>query len=101
MASVGDEIGQEIIDTCHSEQRALQGDPTSSVRYGLCLGYLKGIADALNGSTFCLPALDTAVMSQLLRKVYLEHAAQSTHDILQRSARYSVLPAFARAFPCH
>lgn len=97
---IGDEIGIEIVDTCNSEQRALQGDPTSSVRYGLCLGYLKGVADALNGTSFCLPKLDTATMSQMLRKAYLEHAATIDKAVLQHSARYSVLPAFNKAFPC-
>ena len=100
MDMIGEEIGVEIVDTCNSEQRALQGDPASSVRYGLCLGYLKGVADALNGTTFCLPSLDTATMSQMLRRIYLAHAEKIDATILHRSARYSVLPAFSRAFPC-
>ena len=29
------EIGLEILDTCLSEHKAMQGDPVSSVRYGL------------------------------------------------------------------
>lgn len=97
---IGDEIGQEIVATCNSQQSALQGDPTSSVRYGLCLGYLKGVADALNGTTFCLPKLDTATMSQMLRKSFLSHAANLDKPTLQRSARFSVVPAFNHSFPC-
>ena len=95
-----DEIGLEIVDTCRSEQKAMAGDATASVRYGLCLGYLKGVADSLDGHTFCLPEQpDTARMTQLLRQVYLTYVGRYPAR-LEASARYTVIPAFAQAFPC-
>jgi hypothetical protein len=63
-----EEIGLEILDTCLSEQKAMQGDPVSSVRYGLCLGYLKGVADSLNGHGVCLPGyMNTVQLTQALK----------------------------------
>lgn len=95
-----EETGMEILDTCMGERRAMMGDPVSSVRYGLCLGYLKGVADSLDGTTFCLPQnLDTARLTQRLKSVYLTHVAEQK-DKLKLAASHTVLPAFEQAFPC-
>ena len=96
----GEETGSEILDTCLSERRALRGDPTASVRYGLCLGYLKGVADSLDGMVFCLPDdPDTARTTQRLKRVFLTYAARH-REKLDGPAGHTVLPAFEQAFPC-
>lgn len=99
-ASAEEEIGMEILDTCMGERRAMRGDPVSSVRYGLCLGYLKGVADTLNGTTFCLPHnLDTTPLTQRLKSAFLTYAADHG-EALRLVASETVLPAFEQAFPC-
>ena len=96
-----EEIGLEILDTCLSEQKAMQGDPVSSVRYGLCLGYLKGVADSLNGRYFCLPEnANKAKLTQLLKFEFLNYA-KGHQDDLKLPAKFTVIPAFKLAFPCH
>jgi len=78
----------------------LAGNPVKSVRYGLCLGYLKGIADALNGIHFCLPETgETAVITQHLKQVYIDYAIQHKMQ-LKNPAIQIVLPAFQQTFPC-
>jgi len=95
-----EEIGLEILDTCLSERKAMMGDPVSSVRYGLCLGYLKGVADSLNGRSFCLPKdADTAQLTQALKFVFLDYA-KGHQDRLKMPAKFTVIPALQRAFPC-
>lgn len=96
-----EEIGLEILDTCLSESRAMMGDPVSSVRYGLCLGYLKGVADSLNGRYFCLPEeTDKAKLTQLLKLIFLDYA-KGHQDNLKLPAKFTVVPAFKLAFPCN
>lgn len=95
----GEEQGSEILDTCRSEPLALAGDPVGSVRYGLCLGYLKGIADMRDGDGFCLPGMGSARLTQALKHAYLEYAERHP-ETLSSAARNSVLPAFREAFPC-
>ncbi len=95
-----EEVGTEILNTCLSERRALAGDPTASVRYGLCLGYLKGIADTLNGTHFCLPETnETVIITQRLKQTYIEYAL-AHRDALKAPASQTVIPAFRKAFPC-
>lgn len=94
-----EEIGLELLDTCRSEQQALRGVPTRSVRYGLCLGYLKGVADSLNGRGFCIPDQETGTLTQALKRAFLRYASENPEK-LALPARYTVLPAFQRAFPC-
>ena len=68
-----EEIGLEILDTCLSERKAIMGDSFSIVRYGLCLVYLKGVADSLNGLSLCLPKdADTAQLTQALKFAFLD-----------------------------
>ena len=74
MVQATEEIGLEILDTCLSEQKAMQGDPVSSLRYGLCPGYLKGVADRLNGHGVCLPEyINTVQLTQALKLVFLDY----------------------------
>ena len=96
-----EEIGLEILDTCLSEHRAMLGDPVSSVRYGLCLGYLKGVADSLNGHVVCLPEdMGTAELTQALKYAYPDYA--KTHqEELNTAAKKTVVPALQQAFPCN
>jgi hypothetical protein len=95
-----EEIGLEILDTCLSERKAMMGDPVSSVRYGLCLGYLKGVADSLNGRSLCLPEdADTAQLTQVLKRVFLDYA-KDHQEQLKMPAKFTVIPALQRAFPC-
>ena len=96
-----EEVGAEILNTCLSEQRALAGDPIAGVRYGLCLGYLKGIADTLNGTEFCLPETgETAIITQRLKQVYVTYALEHK-DALSKPANQTVVPALKTAFPCN
>ena len=96
-----EEVGTEILSTCLSERRARAGDPTASVRYGLCLGYLKGIADTLNGTHFCLPETnETVVITQRLKQIYIEYALNH-RDTLKLPARQTIIPAFRNEFPCN
>ena len=96
-----EEVGTEILSTCLSERRAMAGDPTASVRYGLCLGYLKGIADALNGTHFCLPEThETAIITQRLKRTYIEYALDH-RDTLKTPAHQTIIPAFRYEFPCY
>ncbi|MFK5985397.1 MAG: Rap1a/Tai family immunity protein [Pseudomonadota bacterium] len=96
-----EETGAEILNTCLSEPRALAGDAVQSVRYGLCLGYLKGIADVLNGKFFCLPQTgETVLITQRLKQVYIGYAL-SHREQLNQPARHTFLAAFQAAFPCH
>jgi len=84
-----------------SERQAMAGDSTASVRYGLCLGYLKGIADTLNGTEFCLPETgETAMITQRLKQVYITYALDHK-DALSKPAKQTVVPAFKTAFPCN
>lgn len=100
-ACAAEETGLEILDTCLSESRAMMGDPVSSVRYGLCLGYLKGVADSLNDRLFCLPEdADKAKLTQLLKLVFLDYA-KGHQDNLKLPAKFTVIPAFKKAFPCN
>lgn len=95
-----EEIGAEILDTCLSERQALSGDATAGIRYGLCLGYLKGIADTLNGSEFCLPETgETALITQRLKQVYINYAF-ARQGALNLPATRIVVPALREAFPC-
>ena len=95
-----EEIGLEILDTCLSEQKAMQGDPVSSVRYGLCLGYLKGVADSLNGHGVCLPEyMNTVQLTQALKLVFLDYV-KGHQEQLKLPAKLSVVAAFQQAFPC-
>ena len=95
-----EEIGLEILDTCLSEHKAMQGDPISSVRYGLCLGYLKGVADSLNGRTVCLPAnMDTVQLTQELKFIFLDYV-KGHQEQLNLPAKHTVVPAIQQAFPC-
>ena len=95
-----EEIGLEILDTCLSERKAMMGNPVSSVRYGLCLGYLKGVADSLNGRSHCLPKdADTAQLTQELKLVFLNYA-KGHQERLKMPAKFTVIPALQRAFPC-
>lgn len=95
-----EETGLEILDTCLSEKMALQGDATSSVRYGLCLGYLKGVADTLNGRVFCIPETgETSILTQRLKQSYIDYARRHKRT-LDRPALETVVPAFQQAFPC-
>jgi hypothetical protein len=77
-----EEIGLEILDTCLSERKAMMGDSVSSVRYGLCLGYLKGVADSL-----------------ALKFAFLDYA-KGHQEQLKMPAKFTVIPALQRAFPC-
>ncbi len=100
-ACATEETGLEILDTCLSERKAMLGDPVSSVRYGLCLGYLKGVADSLNGRYFCLPEkADTEQLTQLLKLVFLDYAKGHQKN-LKLPAKFTVIPAFKLAFPCN
>jgi hypothetical protein len=95
-----EEIGLEILDTCLSEQKAMQGDPVSSVRYGLCLGYLKGVADSLNGHGVCLPEyMNTVQLTQALKLVFLDYV-KGHQEQLKLPAKLTVVAAFQQAFPC-
>ena len=95
-----EEIGAEILGTCLSERRALQGDAAASVRYGLCLGYLKGVADTLDGRAFCIPETgETSLFTQRLKQTYIDYAARHQRA-LGRHALDTVVPAFQQAFPC-
>ena len=95
-----EEIGLEILDTCLSEHKAMHGDPVSSVRYGLCLGYLKGVADSLNGRSLCLPEdTGTVELTQALKFAFLDYA-KSHQEQLAMSAKVTVVPALVMAFPC-
>ncbi|MCU7931889.1 MAG: hypothetical protein KZQ90_13895 [Candidatus Thiodiazotropha sp. (ex Codakia rugifera)] len=99
-SSALEEIGAEILSTCLSERQALMGNPTAAVRYGLCLGYLKGIADALNGAKFCIPETgETAIITQRLKQVYIGYAL-AHKDALRKPAIQTVVPALENAFPC-
>ena len=95
-----EESGEEILDTCLSERQALAGNPVKSVRYGLCLGYLKGIADTLNGKFFCLPETgETAAITQRLKQIFIDYAMQHKMQLKNPASR-TILPAFQQAFPC-
>jgi len=95
-----EEIGLEILDTCLSEQKAMQGDPVSSVRYGLCLGYLKGVADSLNGHGVCFPEyMNTVQLTQALKLVFLDYVKGHQEQLIL-PAKLTVVPAFQQAFPC-
>lgn len=99
-ARATEEIGLEILDTCLSENKAMQGDPVSSVRYGLCLGYLKGVADSLNGGMVCLPAnMDTVQLTQKLKFIFLDYV-KGHQEQLNLPAKHTVIPAIQQAFPC-
>ncbi len=99
-AQAFEESGEEILDTCLSERQALTGNPVKSARYGLCLGYLKGFADALNGSLFCLHETgETAIITQHLKQVYIDYAMQHKKQLKSPASR-TILPAFQQAFPC-
>jgi len=96
-----EETGAEILDTCLSEQQALAGNPIKSVRYGLCLGYLKAIADTLNGSSFCLPDTgETVLITQQLKIVYINYALKHKAQ-LKKPALTTIIPAYKKAFPCN
>ena len=100
-ANALEENGAEILSTCMSERRAMAGDSTASVRYGLCLGYLKGVGDTLNGKNFCLPETgETAIITQRLKQVYITYALDHK-DALSKPAKQTVVPAFKTAFPCN
>ena len=100
MGQYGQEVGREVVDTCLSEQRAMRGDLNAAIRYGLCLGYLKGVADAFQGREFCMPEIsDTHQLVQMLRSTYLEYARNHRADI-EKDALQSILPALKKAFPC-
>ena len=100
-APAAEEVGTEILNTCLSERRALAGDPTASVRYGLCLGYLKGITDTLNGTHFCLPETnETVIITRRLKQIYIEYAL-AHREALKAPASQTVIPAFRKAFPCN
>ncbi|MCU7843133.1 MAG: hypothetical protein KZQ93_04760 [Candidatus Thiodiazotropha sp. (ex Monitilora ramsayi)] len=95
-----EEIGAEILDTCMSEQQALKGNASAGIRYGLCLGYLKGVADTLNGKAFCIPETgETAIVTQQLKQTYIAYASNHKNK-LRRPALQTVVPAFRQAFPC-
>ena len=95
-----EEIGLEILDTCLSEHKAMQGDPVSSVRYGLCLGYLKGVADSLNGHSICLPKnIDSVQLTQGLKYIFLDYV-KDHQEQLYLPAKHTVIPAIQQAFPC-
>jgi hypothetical protein len=95
-----EEIGLEILDTCLSEQKAMQGDPVSRVRYGLCLGYLKGVADSLNGHGVCLPGyMNTVQLTQALKLVFLDYV-KGHQEQLKLPAKLTVVAASQQAFPC-
>ena len=95
-----EEIAVEILDTCLSEQKDMQGDPVSNVRYGLCLGYLKGVADNFHGHNVCLPAnMDTVYLTQKLRLVFLDYV-KGHPEQLKLPAKLTLVPAFQQAFPC-
>lgn len=95
-----EEVGSEILNTCLSEQRALSGDAAAGIRYGLCLGYLKGIADTLNGIEFCLPETgETALITQQLKQVYMEYMF-TRQAALNLPATQTVVPALKKVFPC-
>ena len=99
-ARATEEIGLEILDTCLNEHKAMQGDPVSSVRYGLCLGYLKGVADSLNGDTVCLPEnMDTVQLTQELKYIFLDYV-KGHQEQLNLPAKYTVIPAIEQAFRC-
>lgn len=95
-----EETGLEIVDTCLSERKAMMGNHVSSVRYGLCLGYIKGVADQLNGTSLCLPKdADTAHLTQALKLAFLEYAKHHQQQ-LKLTAKHTLVPALQRAFPC-
>ncbi|MCU7877177.1 MAG: hypothetical protein KZQ84_10305 [Candidatus Thiodiazotropha sp. (ex Lucinoma borealis)] len=95
-----EEVGTEILNTCLSERQALIGDPTAAIRYGLCLGYLKGIADTLNGTEFCLPETgETAIITQRLKQAYINYALEHK-NALRKPAIQIVVPALKHTFPC-
>ncbi|RDH84013.1 MAG: hypothetical protein DIZ80_07715 [endosymbiont of Galathealinum brachiosum] len=96
----GEETGVEILDTCLSEHKAMMGDPVNSVRYGLCLGYLKGVADNLNGYTVCLPEnMSKGVITRVLKRSFLAYS-QAHQNQLSEAAKKTVVPALMQAFPC-
>lgn len=75
------------------------GDPVSSVRYGLCLGYLKGVADNLNGHTVCLPDnMEKGYITQVLKRSFLDYSKEHL-DQLSKAARKTVVPALIQTFP--
>jgi len=96
-----EETGTEILDTCLSEKQALAGNPVKSVRYGLCLGYLKAIADTLNGSAFCLPQTgETVLITQRLKQVYINYAFNHKFQ-LNQPALETIIPAYKKNYPCN
>lgn len=91
--------GNALLNSC---QYFINETPTKAVgfyEYGQCLGYISGMADALNsvGKGICFPP--TAPYEQYVRVVYkyLQEYPESLHKHRQEL----VVRAFLNAFPCN
>ena len=96
--AVGDFVdGNKLFEECQS------GDDPDSERWvkgSLCLGYIVGVADALDGSSFCLASGPTGVRAkQVVDVVNLyvrDHPEQRHH-----AASTLVTAALKEMFPCN
>jgi hypothetical protein len=89
--------GNKLFEQCQSD------DPQDSERWvkrSLCLGYIAGVADALDGSSFCLGSGPTGVRVKQVDDVvyfYLRDHPEHRHN----DASSLVTAALKEKFPCN
>jgi hypothetical protein len=101
LAVAGDFAAGDFVDGNKLFEECQSGDDPDSERWvkgSLCLGYIVGVADALDGSSFCL-APNGVRAKQVVDVVNLyvrDHPEQRHHD-----ASSLVTIALKEKFPCN
>jgi hypothetical protein len=90
--------GNELFENCKGADDPQDRDRNS--KWGVCVGYIEGAADALIGSSFCLPGGPSGVTVRQITdvvKLYLhDHPEQRHYD-----AASLVTTALKEKFPCN
>jgi hypothetical protein len=92
--------GNKLFQDCQGgddPRERQQGDPGGLTEWGMCLGYILGVQDALEGSSFCVPNGVTQGQLKDVVKLWLHDHPETRH----LSASSLVAAALKEKFPCN
>jgi hypothetical protein len=94
-AKVGWGSGNALFDACQRGDNVQ--DPERWANDGMCGGYIGGVADALNGTSFCLSVGIVERQVEDVVKLYLRDHPEKRHFL----ASDPVTAALKEKFPCN
>jgi hypothetical protein len=95
----GFHTGAELKTLCDAEIRVSMGTATAEDLRDdtLCLGYIQGVVDALDGHAFC--STDRLVGAQVIAAI-VRNFINRNPQYLNQTASQGVVGAFQHEFPC-